>query len=345
MTNRHLVCVVYSDSPSNPSIPSSDPMKWPIAQYGDDHGYPDRAGLHIVRFLADPANVKNLKAGLPHLYTPNADEKAIIDKDVTAANAADDAKTAAMGQAWNMFQEMMTASEGDNNPPSRQLYPSLCPSTSAAILDLVAQLGKNHLAGTPDKEIKLPAATHDTASGPASASAMTAFFAQLQQAMGPAQATGPRTAETTPPTVARAVRKGKLPIQREPDFANQSDYCRFAYVVDLDAETLEVFGDGRDNANFESKHEGHRFRDVGAPEDTVPNLVATITFAEVRAWVAEGKEVTEFRKRVGEERFTNVHRLVCVGAGRNGIWSRPPKISRFAMEEIVRRTRFEEWNP
>ncbi|KAI0192118.1 hypothetical protein EV127DRAFT_363332 [Xylaria flabelliformis] len=283
MTNRHLVCVVYSDSPSNPSIPSSDPMKWPIAQYGDDHGYPDRAGLHIVRFLADPANVKNLKAGLPHLYTPNADEKAIIDKD-----------TAAMGQAWNMFQEMMTASDGDNNPPSRRLYPSLCPSTSAAILDL---------------------------------------------------ATGPRTAETTPPTVARAVRKGKLPIQREPDFANQSDYCRFAYVVDLDAETLEVFGDGRDNANFESKHAGHRFRDVGAPEDTVPNLVATITFAEVRAWVAEGKEVTEFRKRVGEERFTNVHRLVCVGAGRNGIWSRPPKISRFAMEEIVRRTRFEEWNP
>ncbi|TRX87714.1 hypothetical protein FHL15_011396 [Xylaria flabelliformis] len=125
-----------------------------------------------------------------------------------------------MGQGWNMFRDMMNASDGDNNPPSRQLYPSLCPSTSAAILDLVAQLGKNHLAGTPDKVIKLPAATHDTA--------MTAFFAQLQQAMGLAQETRSGTAETMPPMVARAVCKGKLPIQREPEFANRSDYCLFA---------------------------------------------------------------------------------------------------------------------
>ncbi|KAI1741602.1 hypothetical protein F4680DRAFT_415975 [Xylaria scruposa] len=324
MTNRHLVCVVYNgdSSPSNPALPSSNPTKWPIAQYGDDHGYPDRAGLHIVRFLADPANVKNLKAGLPHLYALNAEEKAMVDKDVTDANAAEEAK---MGHTWNFIQGMINQTDGDNNPPSRQLYPSLCPSTSAAILDLVAQLGRNHLADTPNKEIKLSIVA-EGATGAASAVVMTGLLAGLQQAMAPARETGPSTAETMPPVVARVARKGKLPIYREPEFANRSMYCRFAYVVDLDTETLEVFGDGRDNKNFESKHAGHRFRNVGAPGANVPNLIATITFAEVRAWVAQGKEVTEFRKRVGEERFTNENRFVLVGQERSGIWSRPPNL-------------------
>ncbi|KAI0547978.1 hypothetical protein F4679DRAFT_597054 [Xylaria curta] len=187
---------------------------------------------------------------------------------------------AAMGQAYSYFQTIINQSKGDSNPPSRQLYPSLCPTTSASILDLVAQLGKNHLAGTPNKEIKLPA----VAEGAAHTAPMTGLFSVLQQTMAPAGSIRPSTAETIPPVVApRVARPGKLPIHPEPEFANRSLFCRFAYVVDLDTETFEVYGDGRDNKNLESKHTGHRFRNVRPPEADVPNLVATITFAEVRA--------------------------------------------------------------
>lgn len=308
MGSRHLVCVVYEGA----SGPSSDPTKWPVAQYGERDAAPDITGLHVVRFLADPANINHLKAGLLHLYTPTDDERTIIDEDLAAANAADDARTAAMGGPWNMLQGMINqAGNGDDGRASRRLYPSLCPSTGAGILDLVAQLGKNHQAGTPDKDVELPAKQRSVAADSPSTDLqgrlLTSLFTALQGVVAQTTAVPTTTSasnpDTTPPTVASAIRKGKLPVQREPEFAVNTIFCRYVYVVDLETETLEVYGDWRTDYNYEAKHPGHRFRDVGAPGDAVPNLIATVEFAKVRSWAAQGAEEREFRKLVGADRF------------------------------------------
>lgn len=77
--------------------------------------------------------------------------------------------------------------------------------------------------------------------------------------------------------IASAEPERKVPIELGLSFANDSVFCEWVYVVDLDIGVFEVFG------GAEKKKPGHRFEDVGNEKDTVPALVSSITFSELQS--------------------------------------------------------------
>ncbi|KAJ2967485.1 hypothetical protein NQ176_g9639 [Zarea fungicola] len=75
--------------------------------------------------------------------------------------------------------------------------------------------------------------------------------------------------------IARATMKSPIPLQFEPEFANDGLYCEWAYVIDLDTQVLEVYG------GSERKNENHRFHDIGAPGETVPKFLLKVHFSAI----------------------------------------------------------------
>ncbi len=117
-----------------------------------------------------------------------------------------------------------------------QLYPSLARETSANVLGLIARAARPEEPAEDDEE------------------------------------TGSSTAATQPKTPTE---RKKIPLQLDLDFATDSLFCEWAYVVDLDQEVLEVYG------GHEAKHDDHRFKDVGEADAAVPRFVCSYTFAEL----------------------------------------------------------------
>ncbi|KAI1736663.1 hypothetical protein F4680DRAFT_253602 [Xylaria scruposa] len=117
----------------------------------------------------------------------------------------------------------------------------------SSVYKLSIWLGKNHLAGTPGKEIKLSvdvralitADEYNFGSGfsflatPNRTATNQTSFRCLKRIM---MSVSPPTWGALRLMVSRVVRKGKPPIHREPELAIEVIFCRFAYIVDLDTE-------------------------------------------------------------------------------------------------------------
>ncbi|KAL1843155.1 hypothetical protein VTJ49DRAFT_2905 [Mycothermus thermophilus] len=103
---------------------------------------------------------------------------------------------------------------------------------------------------------------------------------------------------------AEGKERKKLPVRLRLEFANDTLYCEWAYVTDLDKEVLEVYG-GSYGKTGESKHDGHRFKDVGPPDAPVPNFVCSLSFHELYLIKTEkeflGKVLTALEERDGPD--------------------------------------------
>jgi hypothetical protein len=105
--------------------------------------------------------------------------------------------------------------------------------------------------------------------------------------------------------IAKARVDEKVPVQLQLSFANDGLFCEWAYIVDLDAEVLEVFG------GAVKKKPGHRFERIGGDDDTVPSFISSFTFSELQRMDESGQKFLDkvrsknninvriFRSRIG----------------------------------------------
>jgi hypothetical protein len=77
--------------------------------------------------------------------------------------------------------------------------------------------------------------------------------------------------------VAKADATRPVYITKELRFANSGVDCEWAYVVDLDGSTFEVFQDYAKKTRAGSA----RFVNVGDPDDTVPRFIQSIAFCNL----------------------------------------------------------------
>ncbi|KAN0070633.1 hypothetical protein V8E54_011502 [Elaphomyces granulatus] len=79
--------------------------------------------------------------------------------------------------------------------------------------------------------------------------------------------------------IAQATAEKHVPVLLGLGFANDTYSCKWAYVVDLDQNSFEVF------ENSETKQEASttRFSDVGGDDDTVPGLIKSFSFSQLPA--------------------------------------------------------------
>lgn len=129
MGTRHLIVVVLNG-------------RWYIAQYGQWDGYPSVVGMQLVKLLASPELVAQVRAGLPHTYEPDdaalakmwedsADARTIINHDPDV-----DPDGRLRYSQYSLWQRDPVAHYA---PELLDMLPSLSRETSAAILALVAR--------------------------------------------------------------------------------------------------------------------------------------------------------------------------------------------------------------
>jgi hypothetical protein len=99
--------------------------------------------------------------------------------------------------------------------------------------------------------------------------------------------------------ITQATAEKHVPILLGLSFANTHG-CRWAYVLDLDQNVFEVFGD------IETKQEASttRFNDVGGEYDTVPAFLQSFSFAELPA---TGKDFMRVLKTAMKEKDNNAY--------------------------------------
>ncbi|KXX79617.1 hypothetical protein MMYC01_203024 [Madurella mycetomatis] len=88
----------------------------------------------------------------------------------------------------------------------------------------------------------------------------------------------------------------KIPVRLDLEFANDTWYCEWAYVVDLDKEVMEVYGEA------ERKHETHRFVDVGPKEASVPCFVCSLDFRELYLMMDDGEFLAKVQEGIARNR-------------------------------------------
>jgi len=78
------------------------------------------------------------------------------------------------------------------------------------------------------------------------------------------------------------------------------DGCRWAYLVDFDQNTFEVFGD----CEIKQEASTTRFNDVGGDDDSIPPLLKSFSFAQLPA---TGKEFMRVLKAAMKEKGNNTY--------------------------------------
>ena len=105
--------------------------------------------------------------------------------------------------------------------------------------------------------------------------------------------------------VAQATAEERVPVELDEEFVHDGLSCEWAYVVDIDAELLEVY------RSVEPEYDGasERFEGVkGAEKGMVPSLIRTLAFRELAALSKDGfiglmnQSLTERRRRREEAR-------------------------------------------
>lgn len=129
MGTRHLIVVVLHG-------------RWYIAQYGQFDGYPEAAGMQLVRLLASPELVEQVRAGLPHTYEPDGAAldrmwEASVDARAILAHGPDVGPDGRLRESqYSLWRRDPVARYA---PELLDMLPSLARETSAAVLVLVAR--------------------------------------------------------------------------------------------------------------------------------------------------------------------------------------------------------------
>jgi len=79
--------------------------------------------------------------------------------------------------------------------------------------------------------------------------------------------------------ITKATVENRVPIRLDLEFATNSLFCEWAYVIDLDDESFEVYAGSEKKDGAASQ----RFKNIGNDDDTVPRFVGRFAFKELPA--------------------------------------------------------------